>query len=109
MIIGYQPNSKFTIFGDKLLQSPPQNKVFDHYSDKYTVEQFVRFINQLVPSFLKEIRNTHEFEEFKKPLYVPKLIFAAQEGEVPQVMKRLGVDFFLKFDVHFCHYSDGLC
>jgi hypothetical protein len=53
MIIGYQPNSKFTNFGDKLMQSPPQNRLFDHHSDVYTLEEFVRFINQLVPNFLK--------------------------------------------------------
>lgn len=53
MILGYQPISKFTSFGDKLMQSPPQNKVFDHYSDTYTVEEFVNFVNKLVPNFLK--------------------------------------------------------
>lgn len=53
MIIGYIPNSKFTNFGGKLMQSPPQNKLFDHYSDTYTVEELVRFANQLVPNFLK--------------------------------------------------------
>lgn len=53
MILGYQPINKFTSFGDKLMQSPPQNKVFDHYSDTYTVEEFIRFVNQLVPNFLK--------------------------------------------------------
>lgn len=77
MILGYMPTTKFTAFGDKLMQSPPQNKIFDHYSDVYAVEEFVRFINQLVPNFLKEIRNTNEFHNFKTPKYVPKLIFAA--------------------------------
>ena len=37
MIIGYQPNSKFTTFGDKVMQAPPSNRVFDQISDSYTV------------------------------------------------------------------------
>lgn len=78
MIIGYQPNSKFTSFGDKIMQAPPTNRVFDQFSDAYSVEQMVRFVNELVPNFLKEIRNTHEFEQFKTPKYVPKLIFAGE-------------------------------
>jgi hypothetical protein len=101
MIIGYQPNSKFTSFGDKVMQAPPTNRVFDQISDAYTVEQMVRFISQLTPNFLKEIRNTQEFEAFKVPKYVPKMIFACEEGQVPHVIKQLGVEFFLKFDVIF--------
>lgn len=53
MIIGYQPNSKFTSFGDKVMQAPPSNRVFDQISDSYTVEQIVRFVHQLVPNFFK--------------------------------------------------------
>ncbi len=35
--------------------------MFDHFSDVYTVEEIVRFVNQLVPNFLKDVRNLNEF------------------------------------------------
>jgi hypothetical protein len=65
--------------------------MFDHFSDVYTVEEIVRFVNQLVPNFLKDVRNLNEFDDFKQPMYSPKLLFAGEEGQIPQVIKQLSV------------------
>lgn len=37
MIVGYHPSHDFTSFGDKIMQSPPKNRMFDHFTDVYTI------------------------------------------------------------------------
>ena len=61
MIIGEIPSNEFTSFGDKIMQSPPTNRVYDDHSDVYSVDEIVGFINQMVPNFFKEINNLNEF------------------------------------------------
>lgn len=36
-----------------------------------------------------------------QPRYAPKILFASREDEVPLVLKKLGVNFFLRFDMGF--------
>ncbi len=54
-----------------------------------------------MPNFFKEINSKEEYEEWLEPLYSPNIIFASREEEIPEVLIRLGVHFFLKFEFGF--------
>lgn len=59
------------------------------------------FIDQIMPNFYQEIESLAQYEQFLEPKYAPKLLFATRDEEVPLVLKKLGVHFFLRFDSAF--------
>lgn len=101
MIFGYYPAENFVNYGGKRMQNPPRSRQFNHPSDVYTVAELETFIDQIMPNFYQEIESLAQYEQFLEPKYAPKLLLATRDEEVPLVLKKLGVHFFLKFDLAF--------
>jgi hypothetical protein len=101
MIFGYFPTDGFVNYGGKMMQNPPGNRHLNHPSDVFAVEELEAFIDEMVPNFFNELTSLEEYKEWLQPRYAPKLLFASREDDVPLVVRKLGVHFFLRFDLAF--------
>jgi hypothetical protein len=101
MIFGYYPVDEFINYGGKRMQNPPKNRQFNHPQDVYTVAELERFIDEMIPNFYEELESLEEYKEWLKPKYSPKLVFATREDEIPITLKKLGVHFFLRYDLMY--------
>lgn len=55
----------------------------------------------MIPNFFEELTSLEQYREWLKPKYSPKLLFASREDDVPLVVRKLGVHFFLRFDLGY--------
>jgi hypothetical protein len=99
MIIGSYPSGDFINYAGKKMQNPPKTKVFRHATDVYTVEEVEQFLNEMMPDFYERLSSLEQFEQWLLPRYSPNLIVATREDDLPSVMARLGVHYFLRFEV----------
>lgn len=55
----------------------------------------------MLPNFYKQLNNAEEYSDFLNPKYSPKMIaFVRDDEQIPAVLRRIAVAFFLKMDVN---------
>lgn len=54
-----------------------------------------------MPNFYEEMTNIEDYYEWMRPRHTPKLVFLTREEEIPMVLKKLGVHYFLRFDLAY--------
>lgn len=59
------------------------------------------FIDEMIPNFFEEITSLEEYHQWLQVRHTPKLLFASREEDVPLVIRKLGVHFFLRYDLAF--------
>ena len=98
-IHGVAPSDKLLTMGNKKLQRSPTYKTLRHPSDVYHVEEFIDFIEGLVPTFIVPVATGEDLKEFLRPRYSPKLLYFTKEEGAPKNIGKLSVYFNLRIDV----------
>jgi hypothetical protein len=103
MIFGYFPEGRFLSYAGKRMQNPPGNRHLNHPSDVFAVHELEAFVEEMLPNFFEELKSAEQYQEWLAVRHTPKLLFASREelAELPLLVRKLGVHFFLRFDLGF--------
>lgn len=76
-------------------------KIMDHKSEIFTVEDFQNFLDGVLPNYFEEMVGIQQYYDWLYPRYSPKVIFATREDQIPLVLKKINVHYYLRFDFGF--------